>query len=86
MARRHHGRGGICPDVFTDHKTGVIRILPYSFHLVVDLFVGVVFVIAPFALGFAGLDACYYWANGAAVLLVVSLHKPEAVQVRMASA
>jgi hypothetical protein len=26
------------------------------------------------------------WANGAAVLLVVSLHKPEAVQVRMASA
>jgi hypothetical protein len=38
------------------------------------------------ALGFAGLDAWYYWANGAAVLLVVSLHKPEAVQVRMASA
>src|SRR5215510_8083423 len=47
---------------------------------------GVVLVIAPFALGFAGLDAWYYWANGAAVLLVVSLHKPEAVQVRMASA
>jgi hypothetical protein len=71
---------------FTDHKTGVIRILPYSFHLAVDFLVGVVFVIAPFALGFAGLDAWYYWANGAAVLLVVSLHKPEAVQVRMASA
>ncbi len=36
---------------FTDHKTGVIRILPYSFHLAVDFLVGVVFVMAPFALG-----------------------------------
>jgi len=35
---------------------------------------------------FAGLDAWYYWANGAAVLLVISLQKPEAMQARMASA
>src|SRR5262249_32586884 len=71
---------------FTDHKTGVIRIIPYSFHLAVDFLVGVVFLLAPFALGFAGLDAWYYWANGAAVLLVISLQKPEAMQARMASA
>jgi hypothetical protein len=37
-------------------------------------------------LGFAGLDAWYYWANGAPVLLVISLQKPEAMQARMASA
>jgi hypothetical protein len=37
-------------------------------------------------LGFAGLDAWYYWANGAAVLLVISLQKPDAMQARMASA
>ena len=61
----------------TDHKTGLIRILPYSFHLRVDFLVGVTFAIAPFALGFNGIDALFYWANAAAVLTVVSLHKPE---------
>lgn len=65
--------------IFTDHKLGVIRVLPYSVHLAVDFLVGVVFVIAPFALGFSGLDAMFYWANAAAVLTVVSLHKPEVV-------
>ena len=65
--------------VLTDHETGVIRVLPYSFHLAVDLAVGLAFLAAPFVLGFAGLDAWYYWANAAAVLTVVSLHKPDAV-------
>jgi len=63
--------------LFTDHKLGVFRVLPYSIHLAVDALVGVVFVLAPIALGFTGLDAWYYWANGAAVLVVVGLHKPE---------
>jgi hypothetical protein len=71
---------------FTDHKTGVIRIVPYPIHLAVDSLVGIVFLVAPFALGFTGLDAWYYWANGAAVLVVISLQKPEGTQVRMASA
>ena len=65
--------------IFTDHKLGAIRVLPYSFHLAVDFLVGVVFAISPFALGFSGLDAIFYWANAAAVLTVVSLHKPEAI-------
>jgi hypothetical protein len=63
--------------LFTDHFLGVFRVLPYSVHLAVDLIVGIVFVLAPIVLGFTGLDAWYYWANGAAVLLVVGLHKPE---------
>ncbi len=63
--------------LFTDHKLGVFRVLPYSFHLAVDFLVAVVFLLAPSALGFTGLDAWYYWANGATVLLVVGLHKPE---------
>lgn len=62
--------------LLTDHETGVIRVLPYSLHLKVDLAVGAVFAIAPFALGFTGIDAYFYWANAAAVLLVVSLHSP----------
>ena len=62
--------------VFTDHQLGLFRLLPYSVHLAVDLLVAVVFLLAPFALGFSGLDAVFYWANGAAVLAVVGLHKP----------
>lgn len=62
--------------LLTDHELGVFRVLPYSLHLAVDLIVGVTFLIAPSLLGFTGIDAWYYWANGAAVLLVVSLHKP----------
>ena len=53
--------------ILTDHETGLIRVLPYSLHLNVDRLVGFVFVAAPFALGFQGLDAWYYWANGITV-------------------
>ena len=63
--------------LLTDHETGVVRVLPYNFHLAVDFLVGIAFVAAPFVLGFVGLDAWYYWGNAAAVLTVVSLHKPE---------
>ncbi|MBZ0324669.1 MAG: hypothetical protein K8F57_00575 [Alphaproteobacteria bacterium] len=31
----------------------------------------------PFALGFSGLDAAYYWLSGAAVVTVIGLSKPE---------
>jgi hypothetical protein len=62
----------------TDHKTGVVRVLPYWFHVLVDRAVGIVFLAAPFVLGFHGLDALYYWANAAAVLLVTFvLNAPE---------
>ena len=64
--------------LLTDHKLGVFRVLPYWFHLAVDFLVGVVFLAAPAILGFTGIDAWYYWANSAAVLFVVGLHKPEA--------
>ncbi len=63
--------------VLTDHKLGVFRVLPYRFHLAVDFMVGVVFALAPLVFGFTGIDAVYYWVNAAAVLTVVSLHRPE---------
>src|SRR3954465_15824976 len=62
----------------TDHPTGFVRIIPYWLHLWVDRAVGVVFVIAPLAYKFAGLDAWYYWILAAAVLLTTSvLDAPE---------
>jgi len=63
--------------LLTDHRLGVFKVVPYKFHLVVDFIVGLTFVAAPFIFSFKGLDAYYYWLNGAAVLTVVSLHKAE---------
>lgn len=63
--------------LLTDHQFGVVKMLPYNLHLAVDGIVGVVFVAAPFVLGFAGLDAAYYWVIGLTVLAVVGLHKSE---------
>lgn len=63
--------------IFTDHKLGLIRIIPYSAHVTVDFLVGVTFLFIPFIFKFTGLDAWYYWANAVAVLTAVSLSKPE---------
>ena len=72
--------------LLTDHKTGIIRVLPYWLHVAVDRLVGIVFVAVPFALGLRGLDAWYYWANGAAVLLVTFvLNAPESEERAMKS-
>lgn len=62
--------------VLTDHHLGLIRVLPYRLHVAVDGVVGVTFLAAPLALGFAGLDLVYYLANGAVVVTVVGLSKP----------
>ncbi len=63
--------------ILTDHHLGLIKVVSYKIHLIVDFLVAVVFIIAPFIFSFKGLDASYYWMNGIAVLIVVSLHKPE---------
>jgi hypothetical protein len=63
--------------VLTDHHLGVLPILSYKFHLAVDFIVGTAFVTVPFFLGFTGLGLLYYVANGAAVLIVATMHKPE---------
>jgi len=63
--------------ILTDHQTGLVKVVPYKVHLIVDFAVAIVFILAPFIFGFEGLDAYYYWLNGAAVLIVVSLHKAD---------
>lgn len=70
----------------TDHKTGVIRVLPYWLHVAVDRLVGITFIGVPFALGLQGLEGWYYWVNGAAVLLVtLVLNAPESENRAMKS-
>lgn len=63
--------------LLTDHHLGLIRIVPYAVHMAVDLVVGLTFLAAPFLFGFSGLDAAFYWLNGAAVCLVIASHKPD---------
>lgn len=79
------GAAALILTFFTDHILGVVRVLPYASHLAVDLTVGIVFLLAPSVLGFTGIDAWYYWLNGAAVLVVVGLHKPETSPSRIAA-
>ncbi len=80
------GAAALILTLLTNHKTGLVRVLPYAFHLWVDRIVGAVFIVAPFALGFSGLTAGYYWANGAAVLLVTFvLNANEAAPAAVAS-
>lgn len=59
--------------VLTNHRTGLIRVIPYPVHVWIDRLVGVVFLLVPFALHLSGLDAWYYWANAVAVLLVTTV-------------
>ncbi|MEM7067870.1 MAG: hypothetical protein AAF478_03220 [Pseudomonadota bacterium] len=70
--------------ILTDHHLGIIRVLSYKSHLLVDFLVGLVFAAAPIAFAFSGLDAYYYWVLGGTVLIVVGLHKEEAVAVATA--
>ena len=63
--------------LLTDHHLGAFKVVSYKMHLIVDFAVAVVFLLAPFVLSFEGIDMYYYLINGAAVLIVVSLHKPE---------
>lgn len=62
--------------VLTDHHLGIFRLLPYRLHQAVDLVVGLIFLAAPSLLGFSGLDAAFYWLNGAAVVVVIFLSTP----------
>jgi len=64
--------------LLTDHKLGVFKVISYKIHLMVDFAVALTFLILPLFLGFSGIDLIFYLANGAAVLIVVLLHKGEA--------
>ena len=60
-----------------------LRAVPgHTYRVFLICLVGVTFAIAPFVLGFSGIDAWYYWANAAAVLTVVSLSRPEDLSLR----
>jgi hypothetical protein len=72
--------------VLTNHKTGLVKVIPYWFHVLIDRLVGLTFLAAPFVVGFSGLDALYYWANGFAVLLVTFVFNANESEAKAAMA
>jgi len=80
------GAAALVLTILTDHETGIIRILPFGFHVAVDFIVGLSFVAAPFLLGFTGLDAWFYWLNGGAVITIIALSRPLSESARPAAA
>ena len=67
------GAVALVQTILTKFETGLIRVWPYSFHLMVDRIVGVTFLVAPFVLGFNRIDSIYYWANAAALIAATFL-------------
>jgi hypothetical protein len=67
---------------FTDHATGLVRVIRYWLHLWVDRALGVISITSPSAFHFTGLDAWYYWVLAAADLLTTSV--PSAPEVSAA--
>ncbi|GAA0894457.1 hypothetical protein GCM10009122_41380 [Fulvivirga kasyanovii] len=57
----------------TIYKYGIFQTLSFNAHLAIDLMAATTFAIAPFALGFEGIDMYYYIANAVVVFLVVAL-------------
>jgi hypothetical protein len=72
--------------LLTDHELGVVKVVPYPVHVAVDRLVGLIFVAAPFVFGFTGIDAAYYWLNGATVLLVTTVLDAPAPRLAIADA
>jgi hypothetical protein len=56
----------------TNYRYGLLRRIPFSVHLAIDLAVATVFIGIPFIFRFTGLDAAYYWVNAAVVYLAVA--------------
>lgn len=75
----------IVVSLLTDYRYGAVRVLPFKGHLAIDAIVAALFLIAPFALGFSGLDAAYYIANALAVFAVVSLSDLGTAEPRVAA-
>jgi hypothetical protein len=63
--------------MLTGYTYSAVPVVPFKVHLVIDFAAALAFALAPFVLGFSGLDAAYYWTLSAAVFLVVAVSQTE---------
>jgi hypothetical protein len=63
--------------MLTGYAYSAAPVVPFKVHLVIDFMAAVGFELAPFVLGFSGLDAGYYWTLSVVVFLVVAVSQTE---------
>lgn len=66
------GAALILYSLLTDYRFGVVKLLNFDLHLVLDLSAGVAFLIAPFILGFSLAATIYYPIMALGVMAVVA--------------
>jgi hypothetical protein len=65
----------------TDYGLGIVKLIPFNVHLILDAIAGAAFLSAPFLFGFEGIIRWFYLANGAIVLLLVLATNPQISRV-----
>ena len=63
--------------LLTSYAYSAAKVLSFRTHLIIDFVAAVGFAVAPFAFGFRGIDAAYYWVMAGAVFVVVALSRGE---------
>lgn len=72
------GIGLFVYSLLTDYSVGLRALIPFRLHLTLDAIAAVVFLAAPFLLGFGGVPRGFYLVIGSAVLAVVACTRVEA--------
>lgn len=65
------GIGLIGYSLATDYSFGLLRMLPFRAHIVLDLAAAAAFAVAPFLFGWSGLTMAYYLTMAGGVIAVV---------------
>lgn len=65
------GAGLIIYSLLTDYHFGMVKLLNFDLHLVLDLAAGVAFLLAPFVLAFGMVATIYYLIMALGVMAVV---------------
>lgn len=66
------GAGLILYSLLTDYRFGVVKLLSFDLHLLLDLTAAVAFIAAPFVLGFDLFTSAYYFVMAGGVIAVVA--------------
>lgn len=80
------GSGLILYSLLTDYAFGIIKLVSFDLHLLLDLAAGVAFIVAPFVLGFGFLASIYYPVMAAGVLAVVAFTESADPSIRQSAA